>query len=190
MIHLPPNKQNCVFVSFPVLMRLLLQHMQMVHSAYLIQPRKKDALKVLLKLLAQSKYSPSSLKVSQSLHYPVIGRCSISCLNCKTNLSIFFAESLPEGRPGAVQPHRPQPVDGRAGRIPRLLPQELGFLHQGNPSCWRGLYCCWRQSWVPSPLVKKHFKPANNWYLVAVGKAQQSVSTCCGKSHSCANSLL
>lgn len=39
--------------------------MQMVHSAYLIQPRKKDALKVLLKLLAQSKYSSSSLKVSR-----------------------------------------------------------------------------------------------------------------------------
>lgn len=57
---------------------LRLQHMQVVHSAYLIQPRKKDALKVLLKLLAQSKYSSSSLKVSQS----VPGRCSALGASC------------------------------------------------------------------------------------------------------------
>lgn len=71
-------------------MRLLLQHMQMVHSAYLIQPRKKDALKVLLKLLAQSKYSPSSLKVGQPLRYPVIGRC----LNCKTDSPLLFLQKV------------------------------------------------------------------------------------------------
>lgn len=73
-----------------VLMCLLLQRMQMVHSAYLIQPRKKDALKVLLKLLAQSKYSSSSLKVSQSLHCPVAGRCFSLCLNCQINSFFLY----------------------------------------------------------------------------------------------------
>lgn len=50
--------------------------MQMVHSAYLIQPRKKDALKLLLKLLAQSKSPPSSsLQVSPQLRPP--RRCQV-----------------------------------------------------------------------------------------------------------------
>lgn len=81
------------------LMPLLLQNMQMVHSAYLIQPRKKDTLKVLLKLLAQSKYSSSSLKVSQSRHWWLVGAASL-CLNCKTSspllLQKVFLKDVPE----------------------------------------------------------------------------------------------
>lgn len=103
--------------------------MQIVHSAYIIQPKKKDVVKLLLKLLAPSKYSSSSLKVNEAL---IVHRRGF-WLGLTSNAELIScAESPSERRPWALQPHRPQPANGPAGRLPHLLPPELGVLYQGS----------------------------------------------------------
>lgn len=51
-------------------------HKRTVHSLYVIQPQKKEALKLLVKLLTPSKFYPTSLKVNETTHSCVGGLIS------------------------------------------------------------------------------------------------------------------
>lgn len=56
----------------------------MVHSVYIIQPQKKEVLKLLLKLLTPSKFYPTTLKVTDPF---------ICCIFCD-NIHLVFVQKI------------------------------------------------------------------------------------------------
>lgn len=51
-------------------------HRRTVHSVYIIQPQKKEALKLLMKLLTPSKLYPTTLQVNEAISLFVDGLIS------------------------------------------------------------------------------------------------------------------
>jgi len=138
------------------------RHKRTLHSVYLVQPQKKEAARLLLKLLAPLK----ALKVKPRLLLPsdwsASGALTLS----------YLSESSPERNPGALEPRGPQPAARGAGRVPGVLPPQLGGLHQGNrgdalidqwAQCSQPLICIMKQKCIHECFLLLIWLIINKW---------------------------
>ena len=121
------HEQIVGLVVISLLAFLLQLHKRTVYSVYIVQPRKKDVVKPLLKLLTPARPHSAPFKVSQTT--PAASQvCPWTWLHRVMTIS-SSAESPPERSLWALQLHWPKPANGIAGGLPCLLSPELGGLH-------------------------------------------------------------